>query len=197
MAAFSTASERRPVLDSTGFFKSIACIAMLVFEGDDELTPREKVGMFLSTIDSGNKFLNWQPPVLIGRQIEDVLWEVFLKYVSVKEKQKGEQHSSLTSMAYAKFVKESGLLRGMHFATGKTDTVFREVVMKRAHRVVKGLGGGSGGGGGGTHATNASKMSFDDFILSFAGLGRLKEPRALQCLDDSEIVKLVCSEIIR
>lgn len=201
-AATSGGGEKRPVLDCDGFFSSIACVAMLVFEGDDELTPREKVGMFLSSIDAEKRFVNWEQPVLVGVQVEEVLWEVFQKYVSVKDKSRGAEHGFLTSMGYAKFVKEFGILKGLSFAMGKSDTVFKEVVMKRAHRVVQGLGGGKGrgdiGGGGrvGSHANNSSKMSFEDFILSLCGLGRLRE-RGLSAVEDCEVVKLMYGEIIR
>lgn len=196
VGAVSGEGEKRPVLDLKGFRKVMLVIGLLVFDGDEELTAREKVGMFLSSIDAENRFLNWSEPVLLGGAVEkvracerrerkekssaalgsrtaraiaptypsapppspppQVLWHTFLKYVSVKDKQQGPEHGSLTSQAYAKFAKDGGVLRGLPFAMGKTDTVFREVVMKRAHRIVKGVTG-KGRVVGGTHGTNTSR----------------------------------------
>ena len=195
--AFEAAEEAKPVQDAKGFVSSIAIIAMLAFAKESHFTPREKVGSLLHLFDSEGLYVTWTPPVIIGKQAEEVLFEIFQNYCSALDRKKEGPAVCLTSGAYAKFVKEFNVLRGVAASSGKTDTVFREVVMKRAHAGEK-KGGNSRqsiGGAQNNKHPSSSRMSFDDFILSLASMARLRN-RSLENESDSVVVQSMCAELI-
>ncbi len=108
----------------------------------------------------------------------------------------------LTSGAYAKFIKEFNVLRGVAASSGKTDTVFREVVMRRAHAGEK-KGGGTPttskrqvvGGTQSIKSGSTSRMSFDDFVVSLAAMAKLRN-RHLDKESDGAVVQSMCAELI-
>ena len=192
--AMRTNGEQRPILDSQHFCSCLAVVAMLVFEGEPELTAREKVGTLLSTLDSKNRFLKYPAPILVGSEHEAILWEIFQNYCSVIDRRKGNGEGGVTSSGFAKFVKEFGILKGIPASSGKTDAIFTEVVTRRAARSnnrqtaeVKHSG---------THATNTKKMSFDDFVLSVSYLGRAKEREGFEAVDDAVLVKACVDDLV-
>ena len=200
--AFVVSGEARPIQNSKGFVTAFALVAMIVFARESHLTPREKVGSLLHVFDSEGLYVNWAAPVVIGKQSEEVLWEIFKNYCSSLDKKKEGSGVCLTSGAYAKFVKEFNILRGVSASSGKTDTVFREVVMRRAHagekkgsgtttsskrQVVSGIQSIKSG--------STSRMSFEDFVVSLAAMARLRN-RHLDKESDGAVVQSMCAELI-
>ena len=195
--ARATRGEAKPVQDSSSFFASVAVVAMLVFEGENELTAREKVGTMLSMIDKDGKFFRCAPPILVGSNFESFLWEVFQNYCSVSDRKKGGGLGGVTSSGFSRFVKEFGILKGVPASSGRADTIFRDIVTKRAN----GRGGGGGGGGGGGMGLSkrsgcGNRMSFDDFIVGVAHLAREKN-RKYVGVDDANVAKECIEDLVR
>jgi len=230
--AIKTTGEAKPILDSQHFCFCFAVVAMLVFEGEQELTAREKVGTLLSTLDSKNRFLKYPAPILVGSQHEEVLWKIFNNYISVTDRKKGNGEGGVTSSSFAKFVKEYAILKGIPASSGKvrggersdpqrsvscrrfdyfcahtltscpllrfpaslqTDAIFTEVVTRRA--AISDNKRTAEVKHSGTHATSRQKMSFDDFVLSIAHLGRAKE-KGFEVVDDGLVVKACVEDLI-
>ena len=104
--------------------------------------------------------------MLIGSELESVLWEQFSKYVSVLDKKNvrgGTGCMGLTSNAFNKFVKELRVLEGVKAAGGKSDSIFREIVharereFARVHSRSEGANIRSLGGGRGVTANKVSR----------------------------------------
>ncbi len=86
--AFVASGEVRPIQSSKSFVTAFALIAMVVFARESHLTPREKVGSLLHVFDSVGLYVKWAAPVFVGKQSEEVLWEIFQNYCSSLYKKK-------------------------------------------------------------------------------------------------------------